>query len=87
VGEQIPKIYEDVFIDNLHRNNKYGMILSWAIQGQGGDGHINEQSNEYIKSKICNLGYTNDIEMENHLRSVSTLWWCKNTIMVFRKNT
>jgi cyclopropane fatty-acyl-phospholipid synthase-like methyltransferase len=86
VGEHLPKRFEDIFIQNLHNNNKNGIILSWAVKGQGGHGHINEQNNDYIKSKICNLGYTNDIEIENQLRKCSTLRWFKKTIMVFRKS-
>jgi len=31
------------------------------------------------------LGYTNDLEAENRLREASSLWWFKNTLMVFRK--
>lgn len=85
VGEHLPKEFEDVFMHNLHNNNKYGIVLSWAIKGQGGHGHCNEQDIDYIKSKICNLGYTNDIESELKLRGDSTLPWFKNTIMVFRK--
>ena len=57
VGEHIPKEYEDIFINNLHNNNNKGIILSWAILGQGGFGHVNEQNNDYIKSKMSNLGY------------------------------
>jgi len=85
VGEHLPVKFEDIFIQNLHNNNKYGIVLSWALKGQGGDGHVNEQNNDYIKSKICKLGYINDIESENKLRKDSHLWWFKNTIMVFRK--
>jgi cyclopropane fatty-acyl-phospholipid synthase-like methyltransferase len=85
VGEHLPKKYEDIFINNLHNNNKYGIVLSWAVKGQGGHGHFNEQNNVYIKAKICNLGYTMDIEAENILRNKSKLSWFKNTIMVFRK--
>lgn len=87
VGEHLPNQFEDIFIQNLHNNNKYGIVLSWAIKGQCGDGHVNEQNNDYIKSKICELGYINDIESENKLRRDSTLFWFKNTIMVFRKST
>lgn len=87
VGEHLPKQLEDIFINNLHNNNKYGIILSWAVKGQGGDGHFNEQNNDYIKSKICELGYLNDIKTENKFRKDSTIWWFKNTIMVFRKFT
>ena len=85
VGEHLPKKFEDIFINNLHNNNENGMVLSWAVKGQGGDGHFNEQNNDYIKSKICKLGYINDIESEEQLRKHSSLWWFKNTIMVFRK--
>jgi len=85
VGEHLPQQFEDIFIQNIHNNNKYGIVLSWAVKGQGGHGHFNEQNNDYIKSKICNLGYINDINTENELRKDSTLKWFKNTIMIFRK--
>ena len=86
VGEHLPQQFEDIFIQNLHNNNKYGIVLSWAVKGQCGHGHFNCQNNDYIKSKICKLGYANDIESENKLRQDSTLCWFKNTIMVFRKS-
>jgi len=86
VGEHLPPQFEDIFISNLHNNNTCGMVLSWAVKGQGGHGHFNEQNNDYIKSKICKLGYANDVKSENKLRRDSTLGWFKNTIMVFRKN-
>ena len=85
VGEHLPKQFEDTFINNLHNNNNNGIVLSWAIKGQGGYGHFNEQDNDYIKSKICKLGYINDVETEKQLRKHVDLWWFKNTIMVFRK--
>ena len=85
VGEHLPKEFEDVFIENLHNNNKKGIVLSWAIIGQGGRGHINEQNNDYIKEKIMKLGYTNDVEAEQKMRAAASLGWFKNTLMVFRK--
>ena len=88
VGEHLPPPqFEDIFMHNLHNNNKSCIILSLAIKGQGGDGHFNEQNTDYIKSKMCDLGYLNDIKSENKLRKDSSLWWFKNTIMVFRKIT
>ena len=87
VGEHLPQQFEDIFIHNLHNNNKHGILLSWAVKGQGGHGHFNEQNNEYIKSKICNLGYTNDVESETVMRKRASLSWFKRTIMVFRKIT
>ena len=86
VGEHIPKKYETVFINNLHANNKEGIVLSWAIEGQGGNGHSNEQNNYYIKLIFEDLGYVNDKRIEGWLRENTSLWWFKNTIMVFRRS-
>ena len=85
VGEHLPKIYEKTFINNLHVNNKYGVVLSWALKKQGGVGHFNEQDNCYIKDIFEKLGYINDIESEKELRKDVSLRWFRNTVMVFRK--
>lgn len=86
VGEHIPKKYETIFIENLHRHAKKGIVLSWAIKGQGGYGHVNTQNNEYIKALMASYGYTNDEAAERRLRLESSLPWFRNTIMVFRKS-
>lgn len=85
VGEHIPSKYEKIFIDNLHNNNNKGIILSWGIENQSGYGHVNCKNNDYIKKLFSDLGYINDLENENILRSKSTVKWFKNTIMVFKK--
>jgi cyclopropane fatty-acyl-phospholipid synthase-like methyltransferase len=84
VGEHIPEIFEQNFINNLHKHNKNGIILSWAVPGQGGTGHCNEKSNDYIKSKFDKLGHNNDLDLENHLRKHCRNIWFKDTLMVFR---
>lgn len=83
-GEHLPKQYETIFIDNLTRHVQDGLILSWAIPGQGGAGHFNEQPNNYIKSIFEDRGWFNDVEAENQLRERAGVVWFKNTIMVFR---
>ena len=52
VGEHIPAAYETTFIQNLDRHNTWGVILSWAVEGQGGHGHVNERSNRYIEERF-----------------------------------
>ncbi|MEN9344204.1 MAG: Aureococcus anophagefferens virus [Chlamydiota bacterium] len=84
VGEHLPKQYETIFIENLVRHVKNGLILSWAVKGQGGTGHFNEQNNDYIKHIFANMGWYNDLEAENHLRELAAVHWFKNTVMVFR---
>ena len=86
VGEHLPKKYEETFFENLAKTSKEGIILSWAIPGQGGDGHFNEQPNAYVKEKMTNLGFTNNLKLEEAFRSASTLTWFQNTIMVFERN-
>ena len=86
VGEHIPHEFETVFLDNLHRHNTHGIVLSWSLKGQSGKAHVNNQNNEYIKSKMSDLGYWSDVMAETKLRrSIKNLWWFRNTLMVFRK--
>ena len=84
VGEHLPKQYETIFMENLVRHVKDGLILSWAVKGQGGTGHFNEQNNDYIKQIFANMGWYNDLEAENSLRESAAVHWFKNTVMVFR---
>lgn len=91
VGEHIPAEYEDIFIDNLHRHNRQGVVLSWAVPGQGGDGHVNCRSNEYIIDKFEALGYELAIYTTNYLRNSCAkypipCYWFRDTLLVFRKN-
>jgi len=86
VGEHIPKEYEQIFIENLMTHCENGILLSWAVEGQGGYGHFNCQNNDYIKNIFSQYGFDNDVEAENFLRDAASRDWFKNTIMVFRKN-
>jgi len=86
VGEHIPKEFESVYINNLIKHSSRFIILSWAVPGQDGYGHVNCQTNEYIKQILKDNGYTNLHKLENKLRKDSTASWFKNTLMVFGKN-
>jgi hypothetical protein len=86
VGEHIPKCCQDVYIDNLCKTCKHGIVLSWAIPGQGGCGHINNQSNESIINVMKHKGFSYDVASSLDLRGKCKLGWFKNTIMVFLKN-
>jgi hypothetical protein len=85
VGEHIPKECESVIIHNMHAHAKKGIITSWAVPGQGGTGHVNCQTNEYIKSIFGSLGYTNDMDAELDARKHCDLHWFRDTVMIFRK--
>jgi hypothetical protein len=83
VGEHIPKQFTSQFLSNIKNGKPKVIILSWAIPGQGGDGHVNELPNEDVINMFSE--YTYDIETSQKLRDAASLWWFKNTIMVFRK--
>jgi glycosyltransferase involved in cell wall biosynthesis len=86
VGEHIPKEYEDTFIQNLVDHATEGIVLSWAIPNQPGDGHVNCQSNQYVISLLEKHGYVLDLATTNRMREVAELWWFQNTVMCFRKD-
>lgn len=87
VGEHIPKYHEQTFINNICKHTNKFLIISWAVEGQGGDGHVNCQNNEYIIDEITKKGFSYDEKNTTRLRSsVSNATWFKNTIMIFEKN-
>ena len=86
VGEHIPKEYEQIFLDNICKHTNNLLILSWAIVGQVGDGHVNCQNNDYIINQISNRGFIYDIQNSLELRASATCApWFKNTILFFKK--
>jgi hypothetical protein len=85
VGEHIPAEFEDTFINNLHKVNSRGIVLSWAVEGQAGIGHVNCHNNDYVIDKIEKLGYSYNQAMSHWFRNKSTFPYFKNTIMVFNR--
>jgi len=86
VGEHIPAEYEETFINNLVNNTNSKIILSWAVEGQGGTGHVNCRNNDYIINVFKNKDFEYDEESSMHLRShISNAPWFRNTIMIFDK--
>tara|TARA_Y100000034_G_C6794219_1_gene355829 strand:- start:294 stop:857 length:564 start_codon:yes stop_codon:yes gene_type:complete len=86
VAEHLPKEYEDILIDNLLKHVNGYLIISWAIPGQGGVGHFNEQPNEYVRELFTKKGFTELVEVQQFLRnSVTWCGWFRNTTFVFYK--
>lgn len=84
VGEHIPAQYETIFLDNICRHAEKAIILSWAIPGQGGVGHVNEHSNEYVIGRLADCGWKHDAQLSQELRdAASTCYWFDDTVMVF----
>lgn len=87
VGEHIPKDYEQIFIDNICLATKGVIILSWAVEGQPGYGHVNCQNNDYVISEMSDRGFFYNFDKSEYLRKNSELWWFKDTTMYFKYET
>jgi cyclopropane fatty-acyl-phospholipid synthase-like methyltransferase len=86
VGEHIPKEFEQQFIDNITKHAKKHLIISWAIVGQGGDGHVNCANNDYIIGQIVDRGFKHNENDSQKIRKAATnASWFGYTIMVFDK--
>ena len=90
VGEHIPAGENDwrehQFLSLLDRNNRHGIVLSWAIVGQPGRGHVNCRENAHVKAKLVAMGYENDRAAEIEMRaSVEDGSFLQSNLMVFRR--
>lgn len=85
VAEHIPQQHEEVFLQNLDRHNRQGIVLSWS-DNEGGNGHVNRRSNRWVVDRFQKMGYLHDTESERALRAaVADIHWYRETLMVFRK--
>jgi len=91
VGEHIPAAHEGTFLDNLVTMSQKGVILSWALKGQGGRSHVNEQNNDHVIEQMARRGMHFDAAKSAAFRKSvcgracpSGAQWLKATIMVFR---
>ena len=85
VGEHIPSEFQETFLDNVAEAAAFGVILSWAVPGQGGRGHVNCQTNEWVKAKMLLRGFVHDDEAQKLLRGKASESYYRNTLMVFRR--
>lgn len=57
VGEHIPFIYMENFLDNIDKLCNNFLIISWAIKTQKGHGHVNCLNNDEILPILCKRNY------------------------------
>jgi len=86
VGEHIPAEFEDQFITNITKHAKKHLVISWAIEGQGGSGHVNCKNSDYIIAQIMPRGFKFNFNDSEKIRKAATnASWFGYTIMVFDK--
>ncbi|XP_071180722.1 uncharacterized protein [Mytilus edulis] len=86
VAEHIPKAYENIYLDNLFRHAKEGIILSWAVPGQGGLSHINNQPLQHVVDVMEKNGFTIDQSISKVLQDSAELPWIKSNLYVYRRH-
>ena len=87
VGEHVPKALEDVLLDNIVSRARRGIVLSWALPGQNGTGHVNERSNNYVIGRMAKRRWTYRPHTSFVMREAAKFWWFRRTIMVFEPET
>ena len=87
VAEHIPENFEHIYLDNLARHSREGIVMSWAGPTQGGLAHINNRPLEYAINVIEQRGFQHDAKASLRLRNAALWQWLRDNINVFvRKN-
>ena len=86
VVEHIAEEYAERIVDNITRHSDV-LIFAAAYPGQGGYGHINEQSFEYWEEKLNKRNFYCDKEntqkFRAHLRGGEACFWYYKNLSVF----
>ena len=87
VAEQIPALFEDIFVDNLVSSARHLVILSWAVPGQGGEGHVNGKTAVAVNQKMKERGWEKNEGFTCQLQSSANLPWIRANVQVFTKRS
>lgn len=88
VAEHIPSNLEATFLSNLDRHARIGLIISWAVPGQGGHHHVNNRAADYVIPTVEALGWRFDLHATNETRAAVTgpvAPWFRETLFIFRR--
>ena len=87
VGEHIPPTYMPVYLDNVFRHTDRWLLMSWAVRGQGGSGHVNELNNDEVIQIVESSGFSHDEGLSQSARSIveDDCWWFRGSFFVFER--
>jgi len=90
VAEHVPAQFEDTLLTNVANACDDKMIMSWAVRGQAGWGHVNCLNNDEAIQRLTNKGFTFLPEETKSARAAipaNTICpWFINTTLVFKKS-
>ena len=87
VLEHIPEKYTNQTLNNITNACNGKLIMSWAVRGQAGNGHVNCLNNKEVIDLIIARGFKYFEQDSLSARSVidNITPWFQNTIMIFEK--
>ena len=87
VGEHVPQEFESALIDNVSRLCRGYLVLSWAVPGQDGFGHVNCKTNEDVIEMLRLKGfiYLPTVTEDARMNVDDEAYWFRNTLMIFHK--
>lgn len=87
VFEHIPKQYENIFVQNILNCLSGKLVLSVAVEGQPGLGHVNCRNNDYIINLFERHGLKFQAERTADIRSrvEPHVEYLRNTLMIFER--
>lgn len=87
VFEHIPEQYETNFIENIVSYCDDKLVLSVAVEGQPGLGHVNCRNNDYVIKRVEEYGFEFVKDKTDQIRGVveNHVNYFRNTLMVFNK--
>lgn len=87
VGEHIPAQFENIFIDNITNACDDNLIMSWAVRGQQGEGHVNCLNNDEVIPKIVERGFKflTDETLSARKNVGDQYPWFQNTTLIFKR--
>jgi len=85
VLEHIPAAYEQTALDNVVRVAKEGVVLSWAIPGQRGFYHINNQPQEHVDQVMDARNFEQDLIASQKLRKAASFRVFRRNVSVYRR--
>ena len=83
VAEHIPKEFEQIFINNLARHAKEGIVLSWSIVGQEGHSHVNNQNLPYVLQELEKRDFKMNENLTKRIKDACTFPWLQRNLYVY----
>lgn len=85
VAEHIHKLYEEIYVDNLIKCSKEGILISWSKIGQGGHFHVNNKNKEDAIKLFEKKNLKYDINITANIKNATKFKYLRDNILYFKK--